>query len=435
MKKVITYGTFDLFHQGHYNILKRAKEHGDYLIVGVTSESFDIERGKIGVRDSLAVRIENVKKTGFADEIIIEEFQGQKIQDVQKYDVDVLVIGSDWYGKFDYLKPYCEVVYLERTKSISSTQLRLKDQILNMGMMVDSDADDGFVLETKYVSGVHVDRVFCEDAAVAEALCASKELNGAYTSMETFFDGVDAVYVSVDQCRKYEYVKAALLAGKHVLCHFPMADTEEQTRELVRIARDKQAILMDCLRLAYLHAFNQMMWMVESGTIGKVVNVKCAVSDTYDQALSYDQAVAYTMYVAYRIFRAEPFSAMSFVRQMEGTRRYMNVLLKTQKASVLMEMACGVDLQCSLTIMGEKGQITVPDDWWNTGYFELKTYDSKGKKRYSYNYEGTGMRYILRELMIMLREKNYEPLRFSYEDEVMLSSLSQQIMKGNDSRE
>ena len=136
MKKVITYGTYDLFHQGHYNILKRAKEYGDYLIVGVTSESFDIERGKIGVRDSLATRIENVRKTGFADEIIIEEFQGQKIQDVQKYGIDALVIGSDWYGKFDYLKPYCEVVYLERTKDISSTQLRLKQQFLQFGIIL-----------------------------------------------------------------------------------------------------------------------------------------------------------------------------------------------------------------------------------------------------------------------------------------------------------
>ena len=73
MKKVITYGTFDLFHQGHYNIIKRAKELGDYLIVGVTSESYDIERGKLNVRDSLLKRIENVRKTGFADEIIIAD--------------------------------------------------------------------------------------------------------------------------------------------------------------------------------------------------------------------------------------------------------------------------------------------------------------------------------------------------------------------------
>ena len=74
MKKVITYGTFDLFHQGHYNILKRARELGDYLVVGVTSESYDIERGKLNVQDSLLKRIENVRKTGFADEIIVDTY-------------------------------------------------------------------------------------------------------------------------------------------------------------------------------------------------------------------------------------------------------------------------------------------------------------------------------------------------------------------------
>ena len=113
MKKVITYGTFDLFHKGHYNIIKRAKALGDYLIVGVTSESFDIERGKLNVRDSLITRIENVRKTGLADEIIIEEYQGQKVSDIIKYDIDILVVGSDWRGKFDYLKNYCDVIYLD----------------------------------------------------------------------------------------------------------------------------------------------------------------------------------------------------------------------------------------------------------------------------------------------------------------------------------
>lgn len=98
MKRVITYGTFDLFHQGHYNILKRARELGDYLIVGVTSESYDIERGKLNVQDSLLKRIENVRKTGFADEIIVEEYQGQKLSDITKYNIDLLVVGSDWRG-------------------------------------------------------------------------------------------------------------------------------------------------------------------------------------------------------------------------------------------------------------------------------------------------------------------------------------------------
>ena len=124
MKKIITYGTFDMFHQGHYNILKRAKDYGDYLIVGVTGENYDIGRGKLSVHDTLATRIENVKNTGLVDEIIVEEYLGQKIGDIIKYDIDSFVIGDDWVGKFDHLSRYCNMVYLERTKGISSTKLR-----------------------------------------------------------------------------------------------------------------------------------------------------------------------------------------------------------------------------------------------------------------------------------------------------------------------
>jgi glycerol-3-phosphate cytidylyltransferase len=124
MKRVITYGTFDLLHNGHINILKRAKEMGDYLIVGVTSEDYDYNRGKLNVAQSLMERIENVKKTGYADEIIVEEYFGQKVGDIQKYNIDTFVIGSDWLGKFDYLKEYCEVVYLDRTEGISTSKIK-----------------------------------------------------------------------------------------------------------------------------------------------------------------------------------------------------------------------------------------------------------------------------------------------------------------------
>ena len=124
MKKVITYGTFDLFHEGHYRLLERAKALGDYLIVGITTEHFDEARGKVNVVDSLLERIENVRKTGFADEIIVEDHEGQKIEDIQKYGVDIFTVGSDWIGYFDYLKSYCKVVYLERTKNVSSTMIR-----------------------------------------------------------------------------------------------------------------------------------------------------------------------------------------------------------------------------------------------------------------------------------------------------------------------
>ena len=130
-KTVITYGTFDVLHQGHINLLRRAKELGDYLIVGVTTDNFDMERGKLNTRDSVMKRVQAVKETGYADEVIIEEYKGQKIDDVQRYDVDVFAIGSDWEGYFDYMKEFCEVVYLPRTEGISSTMLR-EEQIVGI---------------------------------------------------------------------------------------------------------------------------------------------------------------------------------------------------------------------------------------------------------------------------------------------------------------
>ena len=124
MKKVITYGTFDLFHIGHLNLLRRAKELGDYLIVAVSSDEFNLkEKGKVcQIRD--VDRMEIVKAIRYVDEVILEESWDQKVKDVQKYDVDVFVMGDDWEGKFDFLKEYCDVVYLPRTKGISSTQLK-----------------------------------------------------------------------------------------------------------------------------------------------------------------------------------------------------------------------------------------------------------------------------------------------------------------------
>ena len=124
MKKVITYGTFDLLHQGHINLLRRAKALGDYLIVGVTTEEFDLARGKTNIHDSTETRIEAVEATGYADEIIVEDYVGQKVDDIVRLGVDIFAIGSDWKGKFDYLKKYCTVVYLPRTEGISSTMLR-----------------------------------------------------------------------------------------------------------------------------------------------------------------------------------------------------------------------------------------------------------------------------------------------------------------------
>lgn len=130
MKKVITYGTFDLFHVGHLNILRRAKELGDYLIVAVSSDAFNAQKGKKAYhsdQDRMAI----LKAIKYVDEVILEESWDQKMKDVQEHDVDVFVMGDDWKGQFDFLKDYCEVVYLPRTEGISTTKIKddLKDKL------------------------------------------------------------------------------------------------------------------------------------------------------------------------------------------------------------------------------------------------------------------------------------------------------------------
>jgi glycerol-3-phosphate cytidylyltransferase len=123
MKKVITYGTYDLLHVGHINLLRRAKELGDYLIVGLSTDEFNAEKHKEAYHsyEDRKVILESIK---YVDEVIPENCWEQKIDDVVRNGADVFVMGDDWKGKFDFLKDYCEVIYLPRTVGISTTKIK-----------------------------------------------------------------------------------------------------------------------------------------------------------------------------------------------------------------------------------------------------------------------------------------------------------------------
>jgi glycerol-3-phosphate cytidylyltransferase len=123
MRKVLTYGTFDLLHWGHINLLKRAKDLGDYLIVALSSDEFNAIKNKKAYH-SFENRKAILEAIRYVDEVIPENTWDQKVKDVQEQDVDVFVMGDDWEGKFDFLKEYCEVVYLPRTVGISTSQIK-----------------------------------------------------------------------------------------------------------------------------------------------------------------------------------------------------------------------------------------------------------------------------------------------------------------------
>ena len=193
MKKVITYGTYDLLHYGHIKLLERAKALGDYLIVGVTSEDFDKQRGKINVQQSLMERVKAVKNTGLADEIIIEEYEGQKIDDICKYGIDIFTVGSDWEGKFDYLKEYCDVVYLPRTQGISSTDLRAEKRKIRLGIVGQCTYLDKIVKESNFVNGIEITSIFAKNIYDMENKFENIQLKT--DNYEELLQNVDAIYI------------------------------------------------------------------------------------------------------------------------------------------------------------------------------------------------------------------------------------------------
>ncbi|MBJ8016996.1 glycerol-3-phosphate cytidylyltransferase [Bacillus cereus group sp. N34] len=123
MKRILTYGTFDLLHYGHINLVRRAKDLGDYLIVGISTDEFNALKGKESYFkfEERKMLLESIR---YVDLVISENTWEQKIEDIIKYEIDVFVMGDDWEGKFDFLKEYCEVVYLPRTEDISTTQIK-----------------------------------------------------------------------------------------------------------------------------------------------------------------------------------------------------------------------------------------------------------------------------------------------------------------------
>ena len=277
MRKVITYGSFDLFHEGHYQLLRRAKELGDYLIVGVTTEHYDEYRGKLNVMDSLMERIENVRNTGFADEIIIEDHIGQKLEDIQKYQVDVFTVGSDWVGSFDWLKDYCEVVYLERTKNVSSTMLRARNyNILKLGVVGTGRIAHRFYPEAKYVSGVNVEGVYNPHLESARNYKEKFGLKFGTDRLDEFWEQVDAVYVASPHETHVSYIRQALQRGKHVLCEKPMALSVRETEELYALAAEKGCVLMEAIKTAFCPGFQQLLGIARSGVIGAIRDVEAA---------------------------------------------------------------------------------------------------------------------------------------------------------------
>lgn len=421
MKKVITYGTFDLFHFGHQRLLERAKALGDYLIVGVTADGFDRARGKINVQQSLMERMEAVKAAGIADEVIVEEYEGQKIDDIFRYGVDVFAIGSDWVGYFDYLKEYCEVVYLERTAGVSSSEIRAEKRELRLGLVGDSLFFNKFECECRYVNGIKISALCIADKNLAKMSESLNNLTCITDDYETLLDNVDAVYIVSKPQSHYEQIKKALTNGKHVLCEPPIAMKDSEWIELDELAKSNNLVLMDAIRTAYSTAYYRMLLLVKSGRIGKVVSVDASCTSLRDNDLSenefgekWNSLCAWgpnAMLPVFQILGTNYLSKQIVSLYIDEKLKYdgfskVSFIFPDAVASI--KVGKNVKTEGELVISGTTGYIYVPAPWWKTEYFEIRREDSTQNKRYFYQLDGEGIRYELVSFLKAIQSgKNY----------------------------
>jgi choline-phosphate cytidylyltransferase len=423
MIKVITYGTYDLIHKGHIRLLERAKALGDYLIVGVTADSFDRERGKINVQQPLIERIEAVRATGLANEIIVEEYEGQKIDDIKRLGVDIFTVGSDWEGHFDYLKEFCKVVYLERTQGISSSEIRAEKRDMRIGLIGESPILNKIEHESHYVNGLSISGVYSRDITYFSS--ELKKLT-TYNSIDDLLENSDGVYIISSPKHHYDDIKSALSKGKHVLCESPITICEDQLTELYTIAENNKCILMDSLKTAYSLAYYRLCLLAKSGIIGKIVSIdatctslynveidnECMLSDIWNSICAWGPTALLPVFQLLGTEYSSKAIATHLLREDLDYDTFTKISFIYPHAVASIKVGQGVKSEGELIISGTKGYIYVPAPWWKTDYFEVRYENPADNKRHFYPLEGEGIRYELVSFLKSISSGN----KYSYID-------------------
>lgn len=401
MRKVITYGTYDLLHYGHIRLLERARELGDYLIVGVTSDDFDRSRGKLNVQQSLAERMEGVLNTGLADEVIVEEYEGQKIDDIVRMGIDVFTVGSDWEGSFDYLRDYCEVVYLKRTEGISSSGLRSENLNKRLGLIGDVPFLSKYLRESCHVNGLDVAAVCAEEPDRLDKDLRSLPL--VTTDYEELLESVDAVYLASRPSCHASQIRRAIERGIHVLCESPVVTRTSDYEFLSNLASEQGVILMDAIRPAYATAFHRMLLLVRSGVIGEVVaidatctSLRSGGSSEADCWSSLEEWGPVVMLPMLEILGSNYRSKQILsIEDENGSDLFSRLDFVFDNASVSLKVGKGAKSEGELIVSGTKGYIMVPAPWWKPDYFEVRYEDARSNRRYFYQLDGEGVRHEL----------------------------------------
>ena len=397
MTKVITYGTYDLLHYGHIRLLERAKALGDWLIVGVTSDDFDKSRGKINVQQPLMERIEALRQTGIADEIIVEEYEGQKIDDIKRFGVDIFTVGSDWAGKFDYLSDYCKVVYLPRTEGVSSSEVRAEQRKIRIGFIGDYETRilTKYYHECSYVNGIDIAGVCARSDRIRKLLGAPDlYVTKDYSDLLT---RCDAVYILSNPLEHYRHAREALEAGVHVLCEAPITFAQAALGAELEIPTIDGKV-----KYTIPEGTQSGTTFRLKGKGGNIVSVDAtctSIQEIDDLDHAWNSICSWGPTALLPIFQilGTEYDDIRIVSRMaeKNYDQFTKISFDYPHAVASLKVGRGIKSEGELVISGTKGYIYVPSPWWKTDYFEIRYENPEENKRYFYQLDGEGIRYEL----------------------------------------
>ncbi|MBQ9250009.1 MAG: Gfo/Idh/MocA family oxidoreductase [Oscillospiraceae bacterium] len=444
MKTVITFGVFDLYHEGHAKLLERAKALGDRLIVGVTTDQYAYQRGKFCTVDPLEKRMEAVRACPYVDQVIVEDHDGQKVEDILRYRADIFAIGDDWLGKFDFLESLCQVVYLPRTPEVSSSLLRFrKYPYLPMGLIGCGRIAERFLREVGYVREIQVPCVYHprpDSSLSLQRFLAAHTGIAKVRTLEKLFDQTEAVYIASPHETHYTYAKAALDAGKHVLCEKPLAFSRVEAEELFLLAQRKGLVLMEAIKTAYCPGFVRLCSLVKSGLIGKVVEVNSCFTRLTPQGCREWNDLRYGgSFTEFGSYVMLPIVKLLGTKDLEFTFRSVRAESGLDSFTRL-DVACG-DMMASgrcglgaksegqLIITGTQGYALVEAPWWKTQSFELRYEDPQRRKRFSADFEGDGLRYEIGDFMYRVQGHPGREFKLTPEESVCMAGIFEAFLQ------
>ena len=376
--------------------------------------------------------------------IIVEDHEGQKIEDIQKYGVDIFTVGSDWIGTFDYLNAFCKVVYLERTPNISSTMLRGNAyKLIKIGIVGTGRIAGRFVAEARYASGIVVSDAYnpeIESASQFKKKYSEYDIAIETEDYETFLGNVDAVYIASTNETHYEYAKQALIHGKSVLCEKPLAFTKRESMELYDLALKNHVVLMEAIKAAYCPGFQQLLNVVLSGKIGKIKDVEACftrIANIHSRERTdpkYGGAfLEYSGNVLMPIIKIlgtdyQSVTFDSFDNEL-GTDDYTKIQIRYKDAMATAKVGMAVKSEGQLIVAGTEGYVIAQSPWWLTEKFDVRYENETIVEHYEPRFVGDGLRYEISEFIAKIRGTGEKSYKLTAKESISITGIVEKFVK------